>query len=527
MCLLSAFLALSVSAFGQKKHFNERYVEVSVSLIATDIQEALRVSDSLVAVAKTDEQRIKAFMLSANIHQNLGDPAFAIQQAIRADEIAKASLYPAWQSVITGFLATSFRQVGLLQAAKRYIDQADEINDKLVNDKGYTLTKINILHERVLQAFGEKDYRSGEELLKQAARYITFEDGDDIRSRLIKATNHQLFGLCYLQLGNLDESEEMYLSSLGQIADDRNNLRPYIYRGLAEVAMGRGDLDKAGEYLALMEPYLDSGSFKELLAYAYYSYAKYYWRKADSANAREYSNLYIKIRDEQAKEAGKVADDLYEGLRLSNENSGQKLRATMIVLFVLVILSLFLVLYIVFSRRRHIVLQQDKDAPVVQEVDRKEEGTDLDQTKTVNISKDTEQRLLETLNRWEKQLLFLDKNISISTVAGELNTNQRYVSYIINKHKGKDFPSYIQSCRIQFIINRMKADPSLLEYKLVHLAEMSGFTSLSKFSTAFKAETGLPPSAFVHFRKKEQNRKMNSQKTGWIRTTTESTQTPK
>lgn len=507
--LLNFFLLFAITAFGQQSRFDERYMEVSVSLIATDIQEALRVSDSLLTVAKTDEQRAKAFMLSATVHQNLGSHAFAIQQAIRADEIAKASLYPTWQSTIAGFLATSFRQAGLLQVAKRYIDQAEAANEKLVTDKSYTLTKINILHERVFQAFGKNDYSAGKEFLKQAAQHITLSTGDDMRSRLIKATNHQLFGMCYLRLGQLEKAEEMYLSSLEQIGDDRNNLRPYIYRGLAEVAMERGELDKAGEFLALMNPYLESGQFKELIAHAYYSNAKYYWNRDDTAKAKEYGRLYISTKAEQAREAGTVADELYEGLRLSSESNGKKLRTAMIVLFCLVLLSLSLIVYIVFSRPRQTISQYARDSMNAQEVELKEEDkeTALPRPKTVNISQETEKRLIQAIDRWEEQLLFLDKEVTISSLAAELSTNQRYISYMINKHKGVDFSSYIQACRIRFIVERMKADPSLLEYKLARLADMCGFTNLSKFSTAFKAETGLPPSAFVHLLKKDQNRK--------------------
>src|SRR5690606_15973191 len=103
LLILYAFLGVNLVS-AQNKSFNDRYVEVSVSLVATDIQEALRVSDSLLRVAKTDDERAKAYMLSANIHQNLGEKAIAIQRAIYADEIVKAALNPAWQAVTAGFL---------------------------------------------------------------------------------------------------------------------------------------------------------------------------------------------------------------------------------------------------------------------------------------------------------------------------------------------------------------------------------------------------------------------------------------
>lgn len=43
----------------------------------------------------------------------------------------------------------------------------------------------------------------------------------------------------------------------------------------------------------------------------------------------------------------------------------------------------------------------------------------------------------------------------------------------------------------------------MLNYKLSYLAEMSGFTSHSKFTMAFKNAMGITPSQFIEELKKE------------------------
>lgn len=504
--LVLAFFCIVNLSHAQKKNFNDRYVEVSVSLIATDIREALRVSDSLVSVAKTDEERAKAYMLSANIHQNIGEKAVAIRQATFADEIAKSSLNPMWQASTAGFLATSFRQIGLLKAAERYIDQAEQANNMAPKQPMYTLTKINILHERALQGTALHDYEKAEHEVRKAGKLIAFDGEEDKRARLIKATNHQLLALCYIYLGNFRKAEEMYRSSLAQIGDDESNLRPYIFRGLAEVALGQDSLDKAYTNLKMVEPYLEASGYEELKLNAYRTFSKYYWKIGDVDRGKKIDDLFVELRDNEVREARKVLDELFEEIYHDKEDYKNRLRSAMITVFSLTIVTIFLTLYMFFLNGT-----KDADKPRMtnnqKEADANDKGSDKDvnnnAVKDINMSKETEKRLLKDIDKYEENLYFLDKNISLSAMAKELNTNERYVSYIIRKHRGKDFYSYIQACRIQFIINRIKVDSSLLDYKLAHLAEMSGFTNLSKFSIAFKAETGLPPSAFVHFTKKE------------------------
>lgn len=506
LLILYAFLGVNLVS-AQNKSFNDRYVEVSVSLVATDIQEALRVSDSLLRVAKTDDERAKAYMLSANIHQNLGKKAIAIQRAIYADEIVKAALNPAWQAVTAGFLATSFRQVGLLNAAGRYTDQAERANNMIPKHPMYTLTKINILHERALQAIALDDYEIAEREILKAGKLVVFDGREDKRAKLIKATNHQLLGLCYLYLGNFTKAKELYRSALAQIGDDESNLRPYIFRGLAEVALGQDSLDDAHMYLKKAESYIETNGFEELRRYVYHTFSKYYWRMEGVDNAKKYDDLYKEVREKEAKEARKVTDELFENIYQAKEAYKNKFKTAAIMVLCLVVVTIFSLLYSFFLDRKYRMHQpmgkgNKKDVDVNREIPDVEDAKS-NEVRSINMSKETEQRLLTDIDKYEENLYFLDKNISLNAMAKDLNTNQRYVSYIIRKYRGKDFYGYIQTCRIQFIIDRMKADPSLLDYKLAHLADMSGFTNLSKFSIAFKAETGLPPSAFVHFKKKE------------------------
>jgi AraC-like DNA-binding protein len=117
---------------------------------------------------------------------------------------------------------------------------------------------------------------------------------------------------------------------------------------------------------------------------------------------------------------------------------------------------------------------------------------------------EAEEKLLEKLAEFETKQLFLERKVSLPFVAAEIETNTKYISYIIKKHKGKDFNEYINDLRINYIVQKLTDDPIYRQYKINTLAEESGFSSHSKFTTIFKATLGVSPSEFIRYLK--QNR---------------------
>jgi len=118
----------------------------------------------------------------------------------------------------------------------------------------------------------------------------------------------------------------------------------------------------------------------------------------------------------------------------------------------------------------------------------------------VLISKLTEDRLIEEFRKAHANRFFLKKGISLNDLAALLSTNQRYTSYIVNMQTGMDFNNYVQHARITYLIEKVERDPELLNVKFSTLAEDAGFSSISKFSSVFKAVIGIPPSEY--FQKK-------------------------
>ena len=127
--------------------------------------------------------------------------------------------------------------------------------------------------------------------------------------------------------------------------------------------------------------------------------------------------------------------------------------------------------------------------------------TDL--PKRILIPQDTEKLIIAKLKRFESTTRFTNKDISLAVLAGQFDTNTKYLSEIINNHYNVNFNTYINKLRINYLIEKLKSDPNYINYKISYLAEDCGFASHSSFATVFKSITGISPVTFIELLKEE------------------------
>jgi AraC-like DNA-binding protein len=89
-------------------------------------------------------------------------------------------------------------------------------------------------------------------------------------------------------------------------------------------------------------------------------------------------------------------------------------------------------------------------------------------------------------------------------MALQFETNTKYLSELINAHKQKNFNTYINELRVNYITDKLKNDPQYLQYKISYLAKESGFSSHSVFATVFKSVTGISPTTFINILQNKQ-----------------------
>ena len=92
--------------------------------------------------------------------------------------------------------------------------------------------------------------------------------------------------------------------------------------------------------------------------------------------------------------------------------------------------------------------------------------------------------------------------MTLVKMASLLNTNTKYVTKVIAKHRGKGTIDYITDLKINHIIDILKKESKYRNYTNKALGEEAGFGSTQNFTRAFKAQTGLSPTYFIYQLKK-------------------------
>ncbi|HMB99534.1 MAG TPA: AraC family transcriptional regulator [Flavobacteriaceae bacterium] len=105
----------------------------------------------------------------------------------------------------------------------------------------------------------------------------------------------------------------------------------------------------------------------------------------------------------------------------------------------------------------------------------------------------------EYIDALEKLLLqekiYLDSNLTLDTVASNLNLSSSYLSKIIHNELNTSFPDYLNSFRIEEAKNYLK-NPDFAKYTIVSIGLEAGFNSKSSFYNVFKKYTGKTPMAY-------------------------------
>ena len=288
----------------------------------------------------------------------------------------------------------------------------------------------------------------------------------------------------------------------------------------------KGDFNKAIDYaqkLLVIEK-LKSNHRERLMAYRNIKDAYRFLK--DDAQENKYLRLYTKLNDSitfaEKKAIVNQSRDEIKKADVKNEQSKKTFLSIGGIIVLFIALGAWL-----FVRRNNKIMRKNYEQMIIKlkseailqsaetnegidelNIDNEvEAGTNEESELSANrnlISTETESRLLKKLSSFEKSGRFLRKDLTIGMLSGQLNTNSKYLSEIINKNKSQNFSNYINSLRIHYIIHKLYNEPKYREYKISYLAEECGFASPQVFVLAFKKANGVTPSYFIQSLKEDE-----------------------
>ena len=105
--------------------------------------------------------------------------------------------------------------------------------------------------------------------------------------------------------------------------------------------------------------------------------------------------------------------------------------------------------------------------------------------------------LIDKIDNFEATNAFLNKNITLDSLAKDFQTNRGYLSKLINELKGKNFSQYLNDLRINYIVEELKTNKKIRKLTIAGIADNIGFNNSESFTNAFKKVTGTLPSYYI------------------------------
>ncbi|WP_162800845.1 AraC family transcriptional regulator [Chryseobacterium sp. KLBC 52] len=514
-------LATAVPIFAQKKNNFDLICERTSAVTAyKDLPKAIKTADSLYMKAQKPSEKIKCLVLSSELYHHAGELKKAICYSENAHSVINQINDPEWMTVVTRLLARQYRQVGLYERSKKYIVKGLEASGKIVDFQKSNEAAGLLNQEMAFYEMEMGNFPHAIQHIESSLKY--FGKINSQNENRTAAASYQLLGDVYFKLNDYSVSEDYYRKAESLLKNGSCTLG-LVYNGLGGIRLKQKNWKDAELYLKKAEKIADTSRSLKLKKAVYSNINDYYEGIGDNFKASLYAVKYIRAYDSiAARNQSFTIKDFENSKGKSNKKSGKMngvKNAAIVILFISLV-GLFLFIrrkqkeqrsklrniiraqLNVMGNRSHYPLKPSYDSEFsnisVEEIDEKDSEADRRRSDSLMTS-ETESKLLELLEDFEKGDLYNNKGMSLSFLAGELNTNTKYLSYVINQHKNADFKTYVNRLRINYIVDKLINDEKYRQYKISILADECGFSSHSKFAAVFKAVTDYSPSAYIKY----------------------------
>src|SRR5699024_5691472 len=203
---------------------------------------------------------------------------------------------------------------------------------------------------------------------------------------------------------------------------------------------------------------------------SYYTVATDFYNQINESEAYvEHYKKLLEVIHADERRSQKVANRSLQQLRNKVQDQRQLSRIRLIVggVIIIVLLSVPFLMYIrnkkrtnrykkIMSKLRAGQLHESITDTQRNSTSNKKINSNTFQYEDLNISNETEERIYTELKELEKNSEFyLQPEVSLTRLSTLLNTNTKYLSYVIRKYYEKNFNSYINDLRIYYILKQL------------------------------------------------------------------------
>lgn len=441
------------------------------------------------------------YLTKCNYNKALEDYLMALKLSKEKNNEAFTNIAKHNIGVIKGEIGKTGEALELFKASLAY-----------KRSKGYQDT-----HDYVVILLYMAEYSIKQEQLDSAKVYL--DEGLTRADKIYTQLYGQLLlqkGIWYFKKGNKQLAKKTLTQCLNSIDSNypqhkRTQVLGFYYLALVEDSLK--NIDAALATFLKMDSVIHAKNYQTYEVRDGYTYLiDYYKESGDLKEELKYVNKLLKFDSINNANGILVNEKLHAGfdtlyLLENKDNLISALKERTInygLLSLLLGLGLALLLVVFYFFKRKDKKEKKKLIAILENSNTTAGYTNLHLDKTkigkedIGISKEIIEELIYQISSFEAHKGFLNKKVSLKSLAREFNTNTSYLSTIINKIKGKNFSTYIKDLRISHAVQELQNNKKLrTQYTVEALSSEFGFSNTESFSTAFKHKTGVRPSYFI------------------------------
>ncbi|WP_300600720.1 helix-turn-helix domain-containing protein [Niabella sp.] len=514
--------------------YNRIYDQAMDEIAPKNMDRAIAIADSLYRSSKTPEYKVRSLMLIASFYEFKEAFNQSISYAERSYALIKTTDNYNWRVRVCGFLAAQYRKVRLYDQSKAYALEARQLAHK-INRPGERNATLGMIQQEL--AYSEMAQEHYPEAIRQLQNAQPFFNHTEKNRDFFTADNEQQLGQCYDHMKIYDSAIYHYKNALILLPGAFNHVTGQAYAGLAAIYTVQNELKTAQPYIdsaAKLAATLEDLRLKNRI---YKVLQTYYAKTQDLARMEAARNTLDTVAEQLSKNTASFYGNTFLSLKKKQAAAEEKSsRKTWYMIACLLLLGTGMLFFIRYRSIQQKKLEQFKrilEQAAAKERQRAQYAAPIDTrqppaplpavAETVAAScscenaasiempekddkkdglvlpPETEQKLLQNLEAFEHSGQYTSNDMSLPFLAAHLNTNTKYLSFVIRKYKQKDFNSYINELRINYVIDMLKSNKAWRQYKISTLAATAGFSSHSQFAAIFKTFTGLSPSVFIRY----------------------------
>ncbi|WMW77783.1 helix-turn-helix domain-containing protein [Flavobacterium sp. 20NA77.7] len=467
--------------------------------------ESLKIALLLLKEANTNNEKIKLNLLVYKIYSLLGDYTNASNYLFAANAyVDKKSVY---QNVkINIEKAALLKSIYLHKQSFNYLNKALIDIKKIKNINNFNEIKAEILFQELELLLHKKEYKKAHKIIEKKHIQYLLEKNIESKKRLLLIRSE-----INIYLGKF-ESNAYIIDELKKLINQKDAyFEIQVWNLIAKHYFYQRDYFNAIENALKIKKLITLIDNNYLLENNTETLALSYLALNKRQDYKLLNTKLLTIQNEIEKEEKEAINTVYNLINSEyiNDYSLKKKEYNFKLYFSIGIFILSFFIFGLFTYKKFLYKKRLEEIFRYLDFSNHSILSIPEEFDTINkknaIRAETEQLILNKLKKFETTKKFTNKDISLAVLAGQFETNTKYLSEIINKHYNINFNTYINNLRINFIVDKLKKEPNFCNYKISYLAEISGFSSHSSFATVFKSTIGISPIKFIELLKNETN----------------------